>query len=429
MLGLINFATQKPNLDEANEGLAGHFFLAVLAICIAYYCMLKPGDLHKLPFLLSTPSRWVLVASDWAILKQLGHADERILSMQAAADERNSTSYLLSSSIHSNPYHIELILRRLTPLIEALIPDVLEEVGLAFDEHTGSCSEWVELPQLEVLLTRCVSIATSRVLVGHNLCRDEEYIESLTRLSHSAPRAGLLCSLVPRTLKPLVARWLVHQSYEFQTFLEKVMPLVKNRRRIITTEREGGEEQTGDAIQWICDAAPTTETDCEVCMRILYIYISAIGTTSTAIGQAVYDLAENAKFQDPIRDEIVSIVQEFRGWSKSSLNKMRKLDSSIKESQRLHPVTTATMMRKAQKSCTLADGTTLPQGRWVVVPAYSINRSSQWHDEPDMFDAFRFSRLTERDSFGNRHGIVIPGRGFLTFGIGKHAWLDTVISY
>ncbi|VUC32417.1 unnamed protein product [Clonostachys rosea] len=79
------------------------------------------------------------------------------------------------------------------------------------------------------------------------------------------------------------------------------------------------------------------------------------------------------------------------------------------------------MMRKAQKTCTLADGTSLPQGRWVVVPAYSINRSSQWHDEPETFDAFRFSRLAERDGFGNRHGIVIPGRGFLTFGIGKHA--------
>lgn len=85
-------------------------------------------------------------------------------------------------------------------------------------------------------------------------------------------------------------------------------------------------------------------------------------------------------------------------------------------------------MRKAQKTCTLADGTSLPQGRWVVVPAYSINRSSQWHDEPETFDAFRFSRLAERDSFGNRHGIVIPGRGFLTFGIGKHAWLDTSTS-
>ena len=193
--------------------------------------------------MISTPSRWVLVASDWAILKQLGHADESILSMQAAADERNSTSYLLSSNIHSNPYHIELILKRLTPLIEALIPDVLEEVGLAFDEHAGSCRDWVELPQLEELLTRCVSIATSRVLVGHNLCHDEEYIECLIRLSSSVSRAGLLCSLVPRTLKPLVARWLVHQAYEFQTFLGKVMPLVRNRRHAISVELEGGEEQ------------------------------------------------------------------------------------------------------------------------------------------------------------------------------------------
>lgn len=82
------------------------------------------------------------------------------------------------------------------------------------------------------------------------------------------------------------------------------------------------------------------------------------------------------------------------------------------------------MMRKAQRSCTLSDGTYLPSGRWVVVPAYSINRSAQWHAQPDIFDAFRFSRLIDREACGNRHALTNPGKGFLSFGIGKHAWLD-----
>lgn len=59
-----------------------------------------------------------------------------------------------------------------------------------------------------------------------------------------------------------------------------------------------------------------------------------------SITQALYDLATHPEFQDPIRDEIESVLSEFGGWTKQALTKMKKLDSSLKESQRLHPVTT-----------------------------------------------------------------------------------------
>lgn len=94
-----------------------------------------------------------------------------------------------------------------------------------------------------------------------------------------------------------------------------------------------------DAIQWICDAALPSASLHELCMRILYINISAIHTTSTSIVQAVYDLAAHIEFKDPIRDEIKCALRSFGGWTKCALNKMHKLDSSLKESQRLHPVT------------------------------------------------------------------------------------------
>ena len=80
------------------------------------------------------------------------------------------------------------------------------------------------------------------------------------------------------------------------------------------------------------------------------------------------------------------------------------------------------MMRKAQKPCTLSDGTYLQQGQWVVAAAYSINHSPQYHTNPETFDAFRFSRLAEQDGRDPRHRMSYPEEGFLSFGIGKHAW-------
>ena len=40
---------------------------------------------------------------------------------------------------------------------------------------------------------------------------------------------------------------------------------------------------------------------------------------------------------EPLREEVESIIAE-EGWSKASIGKMRKLDSFLKESQRLNGV-------------------------------------------------------------------------------------------
>jgi cytochrome P450 len=81
------------------------------------------------------------------------------------------------------------------------------------------------------------------------------------------------------------------------------------------------------------------------------------------------------------------------------------------------------MMRKALKPLTLSDGTHLPKGQWVVAPACAINRSTQYYANPDDFDAFRFSRMREAEAgHETKHQLTCPEKGYLSFGMGKHAW-------
>lgn len=74
-------------------------------------------------------------------------------------------------------------------------------------------------------------------------------------------------------------------------------------------------------------------------MYILYLQFAAIHTSSVSQVNALCDLAFYSHFQDPIHDEITKALNEKGGWSKHSLMYMRKLDSSLRESQRLFPVT------------------------------------------------------------------------------------------
>lgn len=75
-------------------------------------------------------------------------------------------------------------------------------------------------------------------------------------------------------------------------------------------------------------------------MYTLYIQFSAIATSSAGLVNALHDLATYPVFQKPIKDEIELTLGNSGGWTKQALLKMGKLDSSVRESLRIHPATT-----------------------------------------------------------------------------------------
>ena len=56
-----------------------------------------------------------------------------------------------------------------------------------------------------------------------------------------------------------------------------------------------------------------------------------------AFTQALFFLATNAQYIEPLREEVKGIIAK-DGWSKASLGKMRKLDSFLKECQRIEGI-------------------------------------------------------------------------------------------
>ena len=171
-----------------------------------------------------------MVATDGAVLKELQDADERVLSMQAAANERNSTEYTLSSTIHRNPYHVGIIKKNLTQQISKALPDIVEELGKAFSDGSKIGKEWAQIDTHHLML-ECITAITTRVLVGGALANDQQYLESLLSLSTSISRAGLIIDLAPRFLKTILAFCLVPKSGALKIFLMKLGPLFEERRR------------------------------------------------------------------------------------------------------------------------------------------------------------------------------------------------------
>lgn len=170
------------------------------------------------------------MATDDAVLKELQNADERIISMQAAADERNSISYILGKCIHEKPYHVAIILKNLTQRISQILPEVIKDLDNIFSSISITGNKWGSFNHHSIA-ERCISVITNRVLFGHKLANDQEFLDSVIELSNTISRAGLPIDLAPRPLKYILAHFLVPKQGAFQVYLSKVGPMFEERRR------------------------------------------------------------------------------------------------------------------------------------------------------------------------------------------------------
>lgn len=118
-----------------------------------------------------------------------------------------------------------------------------------------------------------------------------------------------------------------------------LIPLLKARAEQLP------EKPQSDLLQWMtesargADKAPYRLSD-----KILFLCLASIHTSSSTAVHTLYDLCQYAEDCVPIlREEITRTIAE-NGLTLASINKMKKLDSFIKESQRInHPGTCMTL--------------------------------------------------------------------------------------
>lgn len=113
-------------------------------------------------------------------------------------------------------------------------------------------------------------------------------------------------------------------------------PIIVNRRKMKAEAATRGETlKFNDAIEWFDNVYDGKEFD--AVMPQVILAVAAIHTTTDLATQVVSDLAIHRELLEPLREEITTVLKE-DGWAKTSLYKMKLLDSVIKESQRLKPI-------------------------------------------------------------------------------------------
>lgn len=198
--------------------------------------------------------------------------------------------------------------------------------------------EWVSVPIHDILL-RLVARVSARIFLGPVACRNEEWLSTSIRYTENIYEVIITLRMLPaylhRFIAPLLPTyWRVRANLE--TAKRIICPIVRERQA--ANNEKSGHNGTGDLLQWMMDMGNASESSPDkLAHRQLLLSLAAVHTSSMSAAHAIYDLCRYPEFFAPLREELESILESSGGWAKPVIPKFRKLDSFLKESQRINP--------------------------------------------------------------------------------------------
>ncbi|KAJ7060733.1 cytochrome P450 [Mycena amicta] len=333
--------------------------------------------------------RWEYVVTGPHRVAEIAGVPEEVLSFNEGAADALQTEWTMGAAIRYDPWHVYPIRGGLTRNLSRCFPEVRDEIVHSFED-------WKTI-QVFPTFMKVVSRTTMRLFAGLPLCRDPDFLKLSIDYTISVVSRAQIIALFPEFMKPFIAPIFSSKNSSLRYALKFLGPLLQER---LEAEKKYGKDRPdrpNDLISWLLDFAPEYErTVPAIALRLLAITMAAIHTPSMTITGALFDLAAYPEHITPMREEAERVVAA-EGWTKVALNGMHKIDSFLRESQRLSTTGPVVMPRKvmAPKGYTFADGTTVPYGAIMNVAALSSHLDEAYYENASTFDGFRFSRLRE----------------------------------
>lgn len=375
--------------------------------------------------------------------------DNILSTSQAHYDFLHGDYCFVKPIILKDPYHEHVIHKNLVRNLNTILPELEEEVPHAVADVFGI--DTTKFKKVEVLQSfmKMIPGLTNRMLVGKSLCRERKFLDSVLGFTMDAIRTQSFLFLFPKALHPIMGSLLsLPTKLHYWQSSRFTLPLIKRRISDIKKKDAGDPEykawkEPRDFITWSYRTAQAegrieeAQPD-RIAQRIMPINFASIHTTSlTAYETMINILGADSGVVESLREEAHRILREEGGWTKQGLSRMHRIDSVIRESQRVSPIALTFIHRKvvAKEGITTPEGVYLPHGTLLSCPWAPIAGDPDLHEHPQEFDPFRYSRPREAyDATGaeertsadalklKQTGLVTTGVHHLPFGHGRHAW-------
>lgn len=190
-------------------------------------------------------------------------------------------------------------------------------------------------------MVRIICRVTGRIFVGPQMNRNEEWIQTSTTFTRDAFAGATELKTWSWWLRPF-CRFFIPEFIRIRKHNEVarkfIDPIVRKRSR---EEKLEGYTKPDDSIEWVRDSlSANAKNDLAYQANFqLVIGAASIHTTTQMITNTIYDLLARPEYIEILREEAKAALSEHGGaYVADSLNKMKKMDSFVKESQRFNAI-------------------------------------------------------------------------------------------
>ncbi|KAJ5949197.1 hypothetical protein N7454_000781 [Penicillium verhagenii] len=270
-----------------------------------------------------------------------------------------------------------------------------------------------------------VARISTLIFLGEKACRNEDWIDVAVNYTILAFNGARELQMWPSILRP-VAHYFMPSMQRLRSHLAVGRAIVNEeieKRHMIRDDKLPAEDPPrthADALDWFEELSEAYGTPFDMARGQVSLSMAAIHTTSNLLTNIMYDLAAYPEYIQPLRDEIAAVIAEDGEFKKTSLLKLKLMDSVMKESQRTHPVSLTSMNRLALKAIPLSDGTVIPKGGLIAVSAH-VNLDETIYPNPEKYDGYRFLKKRQEPGHEHKHQFVTTTRESFGFGHGLHA--------
>ncbi|KAJ5350884.1 hypothetical protein N7541_008611 [Penicillium brevicompactum] len=319
---------------------------------------------------------------------------------------------------------IEVVRTKLTQALGSLSIPLSKESSSTVKEALPPTDEWTPY-NFAHKIPYMVARVSSLVFVGETICHDDEWIDVSVNYAIDAFGAMRDLRTWPSVLRPIV-HWFLPSAQKLRSHLSKANTIINKeiqRRALIREGKIPAEDppHKTDALDWFRETAEAQQNfGFDQARSQVGLALAAIHTTSNLLTNIMYDLAAYPEYFQPLREEICAVAAEDGVLKKTSLLKLKLMDSIMKESQRTHPLSMTSLNRFTLQKIVLSDGTVLPKGANISISTKPLE-DDEIYPNAATYDGYRFLKKRQEPGNEHRHQFVTTTTDHFVFGHGVHA--------
>ncbi|KAH7885960.1 cytochrome P450 [Phlebopus sp. FC_14] len=405
------------------SGSLSSYFGAVKFIFHAKNMIQEGYAQHKNGFFrIPMMDRWVVVLTGKQLIEELRKIGDDKLSFDHAMQDLLQVKYTFGFEAQTNPYHVTVIKHHLRRNLHEVFSEIYDEVVLTFDHLIPSHKNgWVKVQAYPAVMKATCRIS-NRIFVGLPICQSAQFEELQLKFALQVMLRASLVNFFPKLLHPIIGRLLINTPSSLKRCMDLLQPVVDERLR--NTEQFGSNwpGRPNDLISWLVDVSKPEDRNLRsICLRILVLNFASLHTSAQSFSHALLNLASHPQYLQTLREEVKNVTDR-RGWTRESMGQLIKMESFLRESQRINGTSLLPVVRKAMEDIRFSDGTTLPAGTHLAVASIPMYLDDEFYSNASTFDPLRFAPAQEvGEESREKHYLSSTSLCNLAFGLGNRA--------